>query len=403
MLSKFKTYWITPLVLIGAATAWQANAAEIDFENLDEGEIVSEVSSGAGVSGGGNKPIGVFGFNPKFPAETNAAVIFDSGRAPGDFTNDEDLGTPNEDFGGPGVDRNRFVGTGGHAGSPFQNDTPLDNILIVNKSLIDVDPADGLVDDPNDDDKQGQFLEFDFSALKGGGKGTATINSVTYIDNDEGEFNAQIEMFGPDIPDQFIALTSVGDNGMNTIFGIGVDGVQLLRIVLNGSGAVGSVVFNEEVQRPCWVTLGGFRTAEVESAAGPKQCTFGGNVGPPPNGALEVNWHDGPLEGQRFHTNDIQAVVCLDSGSTGPQQPGGKKGLEVDTLVFECNGLFNNMPGYTCAGEFVDGGEPAGKKGNDRDRIEVMILNSDEDVVAECIGELAGGNIQIHPPVGPPL
>ena len=186
---------------------------------------------------------------------------------------------------------------------------------------------------------------------------------------------------------------------MNTIDGIGVDGVRLLRIVLNGSGAVGSVVINEKVQRSCWVTFGGFDTARVDSS-GEKLCTFGGNVGPPPNGALEVNWHSGPLDGFKFHTNSITAVDCIDSSSTGPQQPGGKKGLEVDTLLFECDGKFNNQSGFTCVGSVLDGGEPAGKKGNDKDAIEVTVFDSSQQIVGQCIGDLEGGNIQIHPPKG---
>jgi hypothetical protein len=385
----------------GSIAAWQVNAAEIDFEGLLEGEIVSEVSTGFGVGGNLNGSVGVFGFNPSFGAGTNAAVVFDSDcpptMTPGDCSGgDVDLGTPNSDFGGPGIDSDGNANAGGNAGSPFENNASLGNILIVGEDLVDTSPADGLVDDPDDADLQGEFLEFDFSNVKGGG--TVTVNSVTYLDNDEGEFNAQIELFGPNIPNQFIALQAVGDNGVNTISGIGVDGVRLMRVVLNGSGAVTSVVINENQPRPCWVTLGGFQNASVTS--GQKQCTFGGNVGPPPSGALEVNFHSGVLDGFKFHTNDIQAIQCLDMGSTGPQQPGGKKGLEVDTLEFECTGKLNNMPGYTCSGFFKDGGEPAGKKGNDKDQIHVEILDPNGAPAAECSGELDGGNIQIHPAKG---
>jgi hypothetical protein len=393
---------IAPLVLAGSVAGWQVQAADIDFEGLSEGEIVDEVSTGAGVSGDLNGHVDVFGFNPGFGVGTNTAVVFDSDCPPGGIPTDcsgtdVDLGTPNEDFSsGPGV------GTGGESGMPFENNTALGNILIVAEDLVDDSPADGLVDDPDDDDMIGQFLEFDFGAVKRNGKGTVTVNSVTYVDNDEGEFNAQIEMSGPGIADQFIALTPVGDNGVNTIDGIGIEGVELLRVVLNGSGAVASVVINEEVERSCWVTLGGFRTAEVTTSSGPKLCTFGGNVGPPPNGALEVNFHSGALEGQKFHTNDIHVVECTDMGSTGPQQPGGKKGLVIDTLFFDCTGRLNNEDGFTCSGYFKDAGEPAGKKGNDRDAINVQIFDEAGAEVASCIGELAGGNIQIHPPVGKP-
>lgn len=387
--------WSIPIIAIGSISAWQVSAADINFEGLLEGEIVSELSTGFGISGNLNGTVGVFGFNPAFGAGTNAAVIFDSDCIGGCTGGDVDLGSPNSDFGGPGIDADGDPNAGGNAGSPFQNDVALFSVLIVDEHLTDGN-GDGLVDNPDDADLQGEFIEFDFSNVKGGG--TVSVDSVTYMDNDEGEFNAQIELFGPKIPNQFIALQAVGDNGVNTISGIGVDGVSLMRIVLNGSGAVTNVVVNENLPRPCWVTLGGFQNASVIS--GPKQCTFGGNVGPPPSGALEVNFHSGVLDGFKFHTNDIQAIQCLDSGSTGPQQPGGKKGLEVDTLEFECTGRLNNLPGYTCSGFFKDGGEPAGKKGNDKDEIHVEIFDPNGAPAAECIGELDGGNIQIHPAKG---
>jgi len=385
----------SPLILLTFLAIFPAQAADIDFEGLQEGEVIGTISSGSGVSGPLGGSIQVFGLNPSFGAGTNAAIIYDSDCPGGCSGQDEDLGSPNSDFGGPGIDATADPNSGGKAGSPFQNDTALGKIAIVAEDMVDTSPADGLIDDPDDADLQGQFIEFDFSNVKGGG--TVTVNSVTYVDNDEGEFNAQIEMYGPKIPNQFIALPAVGDNGVGTIDGIGVEGVRLLRVVLNGSGAVANVVIEEQQPRPCWVTLGGFQNAKVQS--GPKQCTFGGNVGPPASGALEVNFHAGPFDGWKFHTNDIHAVQCFDSGSTGPQQPGGKKGLEVDTLEFDCTGRLNNESGYTCSGFFRDAGEPAGKKGNDFDEISVQIFDASQQVVAECVGELDGGNIQIHPPV----
>ena len=80
---------------------------------------------------------------------------------------DTDLGSPNTDFAGPGVDADGVATTGGNAGSPFQNDTALELILIVAEDLIDTSPADGLVDDPDDADLNGQFLEFNFKKFKG--------------------------------------------------------------------------------------------------------------------------------------------------------------------------------------------------------------------------------------------
>src|SRR5687767_4142286 len=95
-----------------ALIASTANAQEtIDFESLSEGETVSEVF---GDLGGG--PVAVNGFNPRFGTGTNAAMIFDSDCSGGCSGGDPDLGSPNADFGGPGV------GAGGAAGEPFEND-----------------------------------------------------------------------------------------------------------------------------------------------------------------------------------------------------------------------------------------------------------------------------------------
>ena len=88
---------------------------------------------------------------------------------------------------------------------------------------------------------------------------------------------------------------------------------------------------------------------------------------------------------------------CEDRGSTGPQQPGGKKGLEVDTLVFQCTGRFNNETGYTCTGYLLDAGEPHGKNGNSKDEIQLIVRDGSGTEVAACEGELDGGNVQIHP------
>ncbi len=399
-----------PLVLgiCSLALAIPVHAADIDFSGLTPGDIIDELTEGAGVTGSMGGSIGVNGYNPGLSSSSkcaneppcNAAVVFDSSAPPGI---DYDLGTPNEDFGGPGV------GVGGEAGAPFQNDMAWGNVLEVNEKdeFVDrdgsqtIDSNDSPVNLTDDADLRGQYIEFDFSTLKNNGKGTATINTLTYIDNDEGEFGAQVELWGPNLPLNFIGLPAVGDNGVNTLT-IGLEGVQHMRVVLNGSGAVADTTFNEELERPCWVTTGGFDKGTLADASGKKICTFGGNIGPPSSGAFEVNWHDGPLAGQRFHTNDIEIIRCYYSGTTGPQQPGGKKGLDVDTLEFDCNGLLNGEEGYTCDGYLRDAGEPSGKKNNDRDEISLTVRDGEGTVVASCEGDLDGGNVQIHPPVGKP-
>ena len=372
-----------------------AGAGEIDFEGLQEGEIIDQVSNGNGANGLPGGHIDVFGFNPPFGFNTNAAIVFDSSCPGGCSGEDPDLGSPNETFGGPGV------GVGGEMGQPFENGTALGKIGVVAEDLVD-GGGDGLIDDPDDSAESGVYMEFDFEPIQR--RRAITVNSITYVDNDEGEFNATFEFFGPGtLNPSVIGITPVGDNGVNTIVP-GVEGVNRMRVNFNGSGAVASVVVDEELRRPCWVTTGGFDKGEVqrEDASGKKICTFGGNVGPPPSGAFQVNWHDGPLAGNSFHTNAITSVACEDRGTTGPGQPGGKKGLAEDTLLFDCTGRFNHVDGFTCSGYLQDGGEPAGKKGNDPDRIQLVVFDSSQTEVARCEGILSGGNVQIHPPVGQP-
>ena len=361
----------TKIALVGSlcVIALVASANTLDFEFFSEGEIVNDING-----------VKVFGFNPNFGADVNAAVIFDSSNPPGiDF----DLGTPNEAYGGPGI------GAGGAS-----NDTALGNILIVADNLID-DNGDGLVDQPNDADYPGAYLEFDFSQLKKNGNSTVTVNEVTIMDveKEEGEDGTFIELSGPNLPLNLIAIPPTGDNGVVVISGINLAGVDLMRVNLNGSAAVASVVYNENRESSCWFTFGGFQNAGIQS--GGKDFTFGGNVGPPPSGSIEVNDHN---TGAKFHTNDVHIVSCETIQQTGPDQPGGKKGFTVNKATFEGVGRLNGVKGYPCEGYVIDAGEPAGKKNKGKDYFEIVVRDPDTNaVVFVASGELDGGNVQLHP------
>lgn len=104
-------------LILGAALLIAASAAPlfaqeetVDFEGIPPGTIVSQV-----FGSGGSGPILVHGIRSPRPEDENFAVIFDSScggsNDPADCSGgDKDLGTPNEDFGGPGV------GEGGRPG-----------------------------------------------------------------------------------------------------------------------------------------------------------------------------------------------------------------------------------------------------------------------------------------------
>ena len=215
---------LTLLALGGGLFASNVSAETIDFFDVQPGTILSNV-----FGDGGSGPIGVFGLNPDFPPNINAAVVFDSSAPTG---SDVDLGTPHTDFGGPGV------GLGGRSVSAFPNDTSLGNILIVAEDLID-ENNDDLVDDPDDANLVGARLSFDFSAVA-----PATIHGITIIDVEAVEPGATLQLF--DQLDNLLTtviLPPVGDNGVaHLVFGP-VDGVYRMDINLNGSAAIDNILF----------------------------------------------------------------------------------------------------------------------------------------------------------------
>jgi hypothetical protein len=367
------------------AAAPSANAFNIDFEGLPAGLVVYELTEGAGVSGGLEGSIGVLGFNPFFGLAFNTAIIFDSSNPTG-F--DDDLGTPNEAYAGPGI------GAGGAT-----NDTALGNLIIIAEDLQDLN-GDDLIDDPDDADHKGSFIEFDLTTMgKGGKKTTATVNSVTFIDieAEQGEDGIFVELSGPDLPVNLVGIPATGDNGKITIDGINLPGVALMRVNFNGSGAFAGATLNEETPGHCWFTFGGFQNAGIQS--GGKDFTFGGNVGPPASGSMEVVDHN---TGDNFHTNDVWITDCYVVESTGPGQPGGKKGFVINAADFAGTGRLNGEFGFEFTGMVIDAGEPGGKKGKDKDFYEIIVTdpNNGDAVVFQASGYLDGGNVQLHPPVG---
>ena len=127
----------------------------IEFESFSAGDFVTSASTVGGLG-----PVVISATNPLFPAD-NAAMIFDSSSPTG---GDDDLGTPNAAFAGPGI------GIGGASGT-FVNDVPRGNILIISEDLD--------ASDPDDADEVGANITFDFSSC-----GSATLHQVTILDVD---------------------------------------------------------------------------------------------------------------------------------------------------------------------------------------------------------------------------
>ncbi|MCP3915517.1 MAG: hypothetical protein GY711_08185 [bacterium] len=198
------------------------NNQRLGFDSLPPGTIVSSIFSDRGIG-----PVLVNGVNPALGGE-NAAVVFDSANPTGE---DPDLGTPNEDFGGPGV------GDGGAAGSPFENSMALNHVLIIGEDLVDAD-MDGLVDDPDDADLVGSLLEFDFTAVA-----PVVILGMAILDIEQIDESANVEFFDENgTMIDVVDLPMVGDNGAARV-AMSVPGVFRMRVMVNGSGAIDNIFF----------------------------------------------------------------------------------------------------------------------------------------------------------------
>ena len=212
--------------LVSENTEQRALGEFIDFEGLATGTVLTQVFGNAGTG-----PVLVNGFNPDLGA-VDAALVFDSANPTG---GDDDLGTPNQTFGGPGI------GLGGAMGSAFENDQALGKVLILAENLID-NNGDGLVDNPDDADVVGSFIELDFTAIA-----PVTISTITILDVEADEAAATVEFFdGGGASLDTLVLPAVGDNGLAMVDAGPVSGVFRIVVMLNGSGAIDLIDFQRD-------------------------------------------------------------------------------------------------------------------------------------------------------------
>ncbi|MDY7092239.1 MAG: choice-of-anchor A family protein [Acidobacteriota bacterium] len=133
---------------------------------------------------------------------------------------DPDLGTPNQDFGGPGV------GAGGGLGMPGENSIPEGNILILSEDADSSDP---------DDDRNGGVMIFDFDV-------PVEIHSVRVLDIDNGEL---VDLLAFDA-DGFLmgqaTAVSMGDNSAQDVL-LFASGISRLEAQFAGSGGLAEIVF----------------------------------------------------------------------------------------------------------------------------------------------------------------
>ena len=150
-------------------------------------------------------------------------TAFDSSNPTG---GDWDLGTPNADFGGPGL------GAGGGAGMPGQNDTSLGNLLISAENFVDAN-GDGYIDDP-DDEGDGAWFEIFFDE-------PTCIFGTTLVDNEAGEGTADLVHYnasGGTI--LWVDASGLGDNSVEVLT-YEVCGVDHVMWDLYGSGAFDNI------------------------------------------------------------------------------------------------------------------------------------------------------------------
>lgn len=223
------------LTLLLAFIVWgpQESAAQtqvIDFEQYETGEILTYVAGSEGYGG-----IAVSATHPSCPTR-NAAIIFDSSCPGGCSGGDDDLGTPNASFGGPGT------GTGGAAGSGHENDTALGNLLVVHQFCSDLSSSP--VANPRDFGGNATVsLTFPTDV---------TVQELTTLDV-EGSETLQIDFFDEDGNAVGFANPVVtGDNGKAVLTAMPLGGnpsvsaVRTMTVTRQGSGAIDNIVFTPD-------------------------------------------------------------------------------------------------------------------------------------------------------------
>ena len=192
----------------------------LDFEH-DQDDLDTKLANGTHVTDQWSK-YGICVSAVNTGGGPNIAMIIDSeDGASLAAAVDRDLGTPNEDFAGPGV------GVGGESGAAGENNTGLSNLLIVaERSTL-----------PPDDEAGGGSLIFDFSV-------PVDIQKVQVVDIDRDETNGVVCTTAAGTTG--FAMAALGNNSVQTI-DISMDDVTKLEVKFPSSGALASICFEESL------------------------------------------------------------------------------------------------------------------------------------------------------------
>jgi hypothetical protein len=202
--------WLAELALLACAVfvPAQANALVIDFDTLPAGTILNASHLPPGYT---------LNVNNKNASHPDSAIIFDTACPPGgvgsDCTgSDPDLLTP---------------------GGGIANDTAQQKMLIVGEDVVDTTPANGLVDDP-DDEARGSTIAFGFP-------GPRKLISIRLVDIDTTEGATKIVLDLAAGGTQTINVAALGNNSAQTITLVNPPDILGFTMDFAGSGAIDDI------------------------------------------------------------------------------------------------------------------------------------------------------------------
>lgn len=328
----------------------------IDFEGLTEGQTVSSLSSGNGISG---DPIAgaIDVYGDRHPSGGgNDAMIFDATCGGGPASNCS--GDPDEDLYQPGQG----------------------NVLILTQDNDAGDP---------DDAWQGGIINFDFSGFDGG---SVTIDELTILDTDAAELG-KIDFFEGGNGGTLlftIPIPIIADGALQTL-AINTAGVDFMRVNLGGSGAIDNIRLEvereEEEVLEGWMTGGGNISIGGRGRSAEQISTHGfilycdGSFG-----NFEYNDHRSDSLGI-FHLETIDTVECSDDDAFEPDTPSA----DFDTLTLTGTGRWNGVSGATVELTLTDYGQPGTS-----DTIDIVVKVGATVVSELGSEELTVGNHQAH-------
>jgi len=232
-----RAYSLAALVAAAGVVAVAALPFPVHAVVLDFGQALQPLAAGTIVSTVTLDNAATMTVSAEHPEDgPDICIIFDSAQPTG---GDRDLGTPNEDFGGPGK------GEGGEEGERGENDVALGKLLIVPEDDEDAD-GDGLIDVP-DDEPDGGLVRLSFSHA-----GRLSFDLVD-VDKDEDEPEFRVYKEG-----QLVGTAEGEDCGDNSLQHVDLSAfgdIDAVEIQLFGSAGIGAIeldVILVEVQTRPW-------------------------------------------------------------------------------------------------------------------------------------------------------